>query len=307
VISAGVTSGVPLAGGNTSMSIVPLDRQAAVPEQGVQAAWRWTSDDYLATLKVPLIRGRFFVATDAGRPGIILSEQLAHRLWPDGADPVDRQIRLGNGRIYSVVGIVGDVRLTDLRAEQLAMYFQPVFAGNLTLAIRTAVEPASLVGPLRDSVKRLDPSQPLFTIQTMEDILDASTDRPLLQTTILMSFACLALLLGVVGVAGVVAYSVERRTPELAVRLALGATPAQAVRAAARDGVTASTIGLMLGLAGAWGLKTWTSALLYEVKPDDPLTFAAVAGVLLAVVVASCLLPARRVTRIDPALALRRQ
>src|SRR5262249_25549905 len=135
----------------------------------------------------------------------------------------------------------------------------------------------------------------------------ANAERSRLQTTLLTSFACLALLLGAVGVAGVVAYTVERREPDLALRLALGATPAAAMRNAARGALTASITGLLFGLLGAWALSQSFSGALYKVRTDDPSTFAGVAIVLLGVAIIACGLPARRASHIDPAAALKRE
>jgi len=263
---------------------------------------------YLRALRIPLRRGRLFEESDWKLQPIVLSEGLARRLWPDGSDPIDQQVRLGNGQVFTVVGIVGDVRMTDRRAEpEPAMYFRPFFLSTLTLAVRTTADPADVVRTLRETVKRIDPAQPLFNVRTMHEVLDANAERSRLQTALLTSFACLALLLGAVGIVGVVAYCVERRAPELALRLALGATPEAAMLNAARGGFTASVIGLGLGLLAARGLSHSLSSLLYKVQPDDPSTFAGVGIGLLVVAVMACWLPARRITRIDPAVALRQE
>jgi putative ABC transport system permease protein len=310
VVSAGVTSAIPLGGlGYTSMPIIPIERPRNVSEQGIQAAWRWATTDYLRTMQVPLKRGRFFNAGDSKRPAIILSESLAKRLWRDGTDPIDRQVRLGNGVVFTVVGIVGDIRLDNLRTEPRgAMYFQPDFGEpSLSIAIRTTTAPADFTASLREVIQRIDPAQPVFNVRAMDRILETNTERPRVQTTVLTSFAALALLLAAAGVAGVVAYTVERGTKELALRLALGATPAQAMRNAARRGLTASCIGLVLGLIGAWGLNQSLASLLFQVRPDDPLTFTAVATTLAGVTIVACWLPARRATRIHPAVALQQE
>jgi putative ABC transport system permease protein len=315
VVSAGVTSAIPMGGrGNTGMSIVPTPRPEDVPEQGVQALWRMATADYLRTMKVPLKLGRFFDASDAQRPGvipqrpaIILSERLVGTLWRDGSNPVGRQVILANGVTFTVVGVVGDVRLTDLRSDPIGtMYFQPG-AGNrgLSLAIRTSVPPETITYSLREIVKRIDPNQALFGVRTMDQIIEGSAERPRVQAMLLTAFAALALLLGTIGVAGVVAYTVERRSRDLAVRLALGATRTQAMRNAARGGMIASVAGLVFGLFGAWGLNRWLTSMLFQVRPDDPITFAAVAASLIAVALAACWLPARRAARIDPAIALK--
>ena len=178
------------------------------------------------------------------------------------------------------------------------MYFPPLYgARTFTLAVRTTASAAAMTGALRAAVKRIDLAQPLFDIRTMDQILENSADRPRLQTTLLTAFALLALVLGAVGVAGVVAYTVERRAPELAVRLALGSTPGQAMLRAARGGLLASGIGLAAGLATAWVFSRYWSDLLFEmykVRPDAPAMFAAVATGLGAVSVLAAWLPARR-------------
>lgn len=309
VVSAGITSGVPMSGVNTSMPVMPVEKQPGVPEQGIQASWRMATEDYFRALGIPLLRGRLFDAGDTKSPGIILSEDLVRRLWHDGASPVGRQVRLGNGIVFTVVGIVGDVKLTDVREEgpAAAMYFQPFFMSALTLTIRTTVDPAHLTSAVRNAVRRVDPAQPVSNVRTMDVIVESNIERSRLQTTLLAVFASLALLLGAIGVAGVVAYTVERRTPELAVRLALGATPGQALQIAARAGLIASLSGLASGLLGARALSETLSALLYKVRPDDPTTFASVGTALFAVSIGACWLTARRATRIDPATALKQE
>ena len=314
VVSAGLTSALPLAGSPTSMSIAPVEAE----DRRIQAIWRMTDEEYFNTLQVSLKRGRFFKATDGVQSGppavVILSETLARHLWPDTADVIGRKVNLVRADIVPggipVVGIVADVPL-DLQSGPVStMYFPPLYgARTLTLAVRTTASPTAITGALRAAVKRIDPAQPLFDIRTMDHILENSADRPRLQTTLLSTFAMLALILGAVGVAGVVAYTVERRAPELAVRLALGSTTGQAMLRAARGGLFASGVGLVIGVATAWILSRYWSDLLfqmYQVRPDAPSIFAAVGAALLAVTVLAAWLPARRATRIDPAVALRK-
>ena len=306
VLSVGLTSGIPMGGGNTGMPVAPVERSANVLQQGTHAAWRMVDTGYLRAMRIPLRRGRLFDESDSNISPIVLSESLARLLWSDGSDPIGRQVRLANTQIYTVTGIVGDVRMLNRSEEpEPAMYFMPAFLSTLTLTVRTAGDPAALARSLREAVQRIDPAQPIFNVRTMDEILEANSERSRLQTTLLVSFASLALLLGAIGIAGVVAYSVERRTPELALRLALGATPGAAMRNAANGGLSASLLGLVAGLIGAWVLSRSLASVLYKVRPDDPLTFAGVAIILLGVAVTACLLPARRATRIDPAAALK--
>jgi predicted permease len=308
VVSAGLTSALPLAGTPTSMSIAPIEAE----DRRIQVIWRMTDAEYLNTLGVPLKRGRFFTAADPERSAIIVSERLALQLWPDTADVIGRKVSVGSGDVIPlgipVIGVVGDVRQFELNDEPVStMYFPPAYgARTLTLAVRTAADPAAMAAALRAAVKRIDPAQPLFDIRTVDSVLETSADRPRLQTTLLTGFAMLALILGAVGIAGVVAYTVERRTPDLAVRLALGATAAQAMWHAARGTLLASAIGLLVGLAAALGLSRYWSTLLYGVQPDDPLTFAGVGTTLLAITLLATWLPARRATLIDPVIALKK-
>ena len=306
VVSAGVSNAVPLGSPNTSMSVVPVNRPPGVPERGFQALWRTASVGYLETLDVPLLRGRFFEPADLGRDAMILSERLARSLWPDGSDPVGRTVRLSNGSVYTIVGIAGDVRHAQLNAEPVGtMYFGSYYMRASTILVRTKGDPAAFAPALRQVIYKLDPQQPVDFIRTMEGIIEQNTERPYLQATLFGGFALMALLLGAIGVAGIVAYTVERRTQDLAIRLALGATPGHAMRSAAAGGLTAAAIGLAIGLAGAWALGSYLSTLLYQLQPHDLPTFAAVAGVLMGVAALACWLPARRVARIDPIVALR--
>jgi len=315
VVSAGLTSGVPMGGNNTSMSVVPIEKSAFGDGDGIKAAfetgaaiqafWRMATSEYFRTMQVPLRAGRLFDPLDS-RLQIVLSEQLARRLWPDGTDPLEREVKLGNGEVLTVVGIVGDVRLHDLRTEPMpTMYFPPFYLSALTLTVRTSGNPQDLAGPLREAVKRADPAQPLFNIRTMDHIVEANAERSRLQTTLLTAFACLALTLGAVGIAGVVAYTVERRALDLAVRLALGATPAQAMRNAASGALKASFMGLVVGLVAALALGQYFSNLLFNVRASDPATLALVALTLGLIALLASWLPARRASRIDPAVTMR--
>jgi putative ABC transport system permease protein len=298
-----------MAGNNPSMSIVPIERANNVPDERIQVLWRMVDAGYLRTLQVPLLSGRFFDASDRPLTVILLSQRLAQQLWPGVADVAGRQVRVGSGDVVTVVGVVGDVREVELAAEpESTMYFPPIYNSRaLTLALRTTSDPTDLTEPLRAAVRRVDPAQPLFDIRTMDRILELNAERPRFETALLTAFAILAIVLGMVGAAGVVAYTVERRRPELALRLAVGATPAQAMRHAARSGLIASVAGLILGLIGALGLSHYLSTLLYEIRAHDPWTFAAVAAGLLAVIVVTCFVPARRASLIDPATALRKE
>jgi putative ABC transport system permease protein len=314
VVSAGLSSGIPLTGNNPSMSIGPIDGAESVPQQRIQAFWHMVNAGYLRTLQVPVKRGRLFEPSDREQNPIVLSEKLVKQLWPENTDPIGRRVLVGGGDVatgftMTVIGVVADVRHLDLKEEpKSTMYLQPLFGSRaITLAVRTTSDPANLTAALRTAVKRVDPAQPLFDVRTMDRIVENNADTPRVQTALLTAFAVIALVLGAVGVAGVVAYTLERRMPELALRLALGATPVQEMSNAARGALTASAAGFVLGLLGAWGLSRYLFSLLYQVQPNDPSTFAIVGVALATVSILACWLPARRASRIEPALALKEE
>lgn len=307
VTSAAVTSEVPFGPIDTGMAVFPVPRPESVPEEGIQASWRLVTADYFQTMKIPLRRGRVFTRDEPPRV-MLLNEGLASRLWPGGEDPVDREVKLTNGQTFRVIGVVGDVRQVSLDEDPTpTMYLSTSLFlwPTMTLVVRTATEPTSLAPSIRQMVARVDPRQPVSDFQTLRTAVRTNAAAPRLNTVLLASFAGLALLLAVVGVAGVVGYAVGQRTRELAVRLALGSSPGQAVRYAMRGGLLICTIGILVGLGVALALGHALSSVLFGVGAYDPITFLATAVVLFAAAAFACWLPARRVAGISPSLTLR--
>ena len=310
VTSAGLASDAPLSGGDSVMYVAPLIPGGASSPTPVQASWRVVTSDFLQTLRIPLRRGRFFTDWEADRSKpAILSEGLARRLFPGGQDPIGRRIAVGDFRMeFTVTGVVGDVNQLSLSdGPRSTMYF-PVswsLADPMTLAVRSPVDPGRLAGAVRRSVQRIDPTQPLFAVRPMRELIDDSAAQPRLQSSLLAVFAGLALALGAIGVSGVVAYSVARRTPEIAIRMALGASSGRVVYEVTVAGLRFCLGGLAVGLAGAVLFARALSALLFQTGPYDALTFGATAAVLLASAVVACWLPGCRAARIQPATALR--
>ncbi|HXN49555.1 MAG TPA: FtsX-like permease family protein, partial [Bryobacteraceae bacterium] len=260
-------------------------------------------------LRIPLVRGRVFRDGEAGDP-VILGEGLARRLWPDGRDPLGRSVRIGRNRPRTVVGVVADVRhllLTDDPAPALYIPTSWTLWDPMIVVVRTPGDPLRLASALRRSVAKLDPQQPVFDVQTMEDLVEANSADQRLDTFLVGAFALLALMLGVVGVAGVISYAVVQRTPEMAVRMALGATPGGIVRTVMAGGLRMCAAGLVPGLVGAYLLGRAMAGILFQVQPDDPAILGAVAGVLLTASLVASWLPARRIAGIDPVIALRKE
>jgi putative ABC transport system permease protein len=308
VDAAGMSSEVPFGDNTTEMPVVPAGGFQDAAEKSIQANWRIATAGYFRAMQIPLRRGRVFAQSNEQRMSMILSEGLARRLWPRGEDPVGRRVQLGNRQIYTIVGVVGDVRQLGLAQDPTpTMYMSTSWylLPTMTLAVRTTTEPATLVSAIRQAVLRLDPHQPVSGFQTMRSAIAANAAAPRLNTVLVASFAGLALVLAVVGVAGVVGYSVGQRTREIAVRLALGASPGQAVRHVMRGGLAVCVLGILCGIGAALALGRTLSSVLFGVAAHDPLTLLATTIALFAAAAVACWLPARRAARISPSLTLR--
>jgi len=307
--TVGFASNVPFGGGNTMMDVARLDDAPADGRQAVQSSWRIVTPGYFPTMRIPLVRGRIFRDREAGDP-VILGAGLARRLWPDGRDPIGRSVRIGRNKPRMVVGVVADVRqlvLTDDPAPTLYIPTSWTLWDPMIVVVRTPGDPVQLASALRHAVAKLDPQQPIFDVETMDELIEANSAGPRLDTFLVGAFALLALMLGVVGVAGVVSYAVVQRTPEMAVRMALGATPGGIVRTVMAGGLRMCAAGLLPGLVGAYLLGRAMAGILFQVQPDDPAILGAVAGVLLAASLVASWLPARRIASIDPVIALRKE
>lgn len=277
---------------------------------------------YLQALSIPLIRGRYFTPED--RAGslrvIIVSDGLAKRYWP-GENPIGKRIKWGPPESHSpwltVVGVVADVKQGPLDSPTQPHTYQPfaqlndaavnTIARSLNLAVLAAGSTASLTAALRAQLQALDPGVPLTNVRTMDAILARSMSPRRFTTLLLVAFALAALLLASIGLYGVVAYSVSRRTHEFGIRLALGAQKGDLLRQVIRQGSVLALAGVGIGLVGAVSLTRFLSSLLYDVKPTDPLTFAAVSFILIAVALLASYAPARRAANVDPLVALRHE
>jgi predicted permease len=275
------------------------------------------STDFFRTFSVPLLRGRDFNATDAGQgvSTVIVNEAFVRRYWP-GQDAVGK--RLYNGgfggqpstEVWEVVGVARDLASRELQTAPQPTMFRPLLQWrdkSLTLALRTGLEPATTIPALRGLVKSIDASVPVFNVRTLAQQRDGSLALPRMAATLLSGFGVLALLLATLGIYGVLAYSVSRRTREIGVRMALGAQVAGVLRLVLRQGLGLAGVGLMLGLAGAFGATRLLRGFLYGVQPLDLMTFAAVVVLLAVVAFVACWLPARRAARVNPMTALRNE
>jgi predicted permease len=290
-----------------------LEGQTA-PEQRLSADNRAVSPNYYEVMGIPLRRGRIFTEHDRlEQPGVvIINEAMARRTWA-GEDPIGKRIVVyiaGREFPVTVVGVVGDSRQLDLeQAVAPEMNFPMAQMAQVlrrfNLIVRAKAEPLDLVPAIRAEVGKLDSQLPLYNVATMQAAVDQTVSVRRFALCLLGIFAAVALLLAVSGIYGVLAHSVAQRTSEIGVRMALGAAPADVLRLIFGQGGKLALTGIGIGLIASYLLTQFLRTLLYVVNPTDPLTFAAVAVVLLVTVLLACWIPARRASRVDPIVALR--
>jgi predicted permease len=311
--SAGGVFGLPLGAMHLAGDIT-IEGQAP-PPPGSTPAKVVVAGDYFRALGIRLIRGRFFDEDDSvSTPHVaIISQGLARRFWPHSS-AIGKRLKPGfsHDSWYRIVGVVGDVKTSDLSEESpLTLYLPyeqaPVLflMRDLTLVVRTVSSPESSIAPSRYAIRAVDPELPVFDVATMEQLVYRSASEPRFAALLLGIFAALALVLASVGIYGVISYSVNQRTHEIGIRIALGASKANVLRLVLGQGIVLTIIGVGIGIAGAFGLTRFLSSMLYGVRPTDPLTFIGVSLILIGVALLACYVPARRATKVDPMVALR--
>ena len=281
----------------------------------------WTTPGHLDALGIRLLRGRFIDEHDTlgSQPVAVIDEELA-RLYFPGEDPIGQSFE-GDPESgipdYQIVGVVshvknygldspGPVQAEMYRARaQVPLKFQPLLSDRVTLLVRTSGEPESMAAAVRRAVQEVDPNQPVYGVQTMEQVVSDSVASQKLSMLLLLLFAAVAVVLAAVGIYGVMSYAVAQRTHEIGVRMALGAQGGDVLRMVVRQGMLLVLAGVGVGLLGAVALTRLMSSLLYGVSATDPLTFAGVPLLLVVIALLACLVPARRATKVDPMEALR--
>jgi putative ABC transport system permease protein len=306
-------------GGASIMGGFAVEGLPRLPRGGSWVLKPAVSPGYFQTMGIPVVRGRAFTERDTEQaPGVaIVTDSLARLLWP-GADPIGKRLKIGFGRPeeqpwLSVVGVVSEVKQTALaEATPQAVYVpllqapQPFLLRDLTFVVRTiAPDPLGLAPLVRREIRQVDPNLPFDRVQTMREVLGDSVAEPRFRSALLGAFAATALALVAVGILGVLASAVTRRTREIGVRMALGAQKGGVLRLVVGQALRLTVAGLAIGLIGAVALTRLLSTFLFDVGPNDPATFVASALVLMGTALAASYLPARRAATVDPLAALR--
>jgi predicted permease len=314
VKSAGVTTVLPMSGNQQSGSFTIEGRQVAANESSPHGdRWR-ASPDYFKAMNIPLVRGRYFTESDtADAPGVaIIDETMAKKYWPN-EDPVGKRISFEGGqqnrRWREIVGIVGHVRSVALEGDSRVQYYVPYAQSTQSvvfLAVRAEEgDPTALAGAVRNVIRGIDADLPVYKVTTMERLVADSLAQRRFSVFLFGIFATLALVLAVVGLYGVMSYTVLQRTHEIGLRMALGAQARDILRMVIKQGLSLVAIGLVIGLLGAFALTRLMASLLYGVSAADPLTYAGIALLLAGVAFIASYIPAHHATRVDPMIALR--
>jgi len=285
----------------------PLRAGETPPLSGIRAG----STGYFRTLGIPLIKGRLFAATDNDKAPlvVVINQALARHRWA-GDDPIDKRVSFDNGKTWAtIVGIVGDTKEFSLSQESADVIYQPIEQNPAvgSVLVRTASDPLLLGNQVRRAIYEVDPQTAIANFETLEEARSDTLASPRVTANLLGLFAILALVIAATGIGGILALSVSQRMHEIGVRLALGAQPGDVLTMVIRQGMALVVAGLVLGVVGALFIMRPLKALLFEVTPADPLTFAVVCALLGLSAFAACYVPARRATRIDPLIALRHE
>lgn len=331
VQAAAAASGLPLGNNGWQTSFIvdgrPMPDRTQIPLMEACAV----TPDYFRAMNIPLIRGRYFDEHDdrsflvgqdltklkegqkqtAGLNVVIIDEEFARRYWPN-EEAVGKRIRLGgspDGQLLTVVGVVGRVKMESLSQDsnrvQGYLAAAQTAPSGMTVILKAAGDPNTLLASAREQVKAIDSDQPIYNIRSMNDIRAESVAPERLNLTLLSIFAGIALVLAIVGIYGVMSYSVTQRTHEIGIRMAIGAQPRDVFRMILGHGLLLTLIGIGAGLVGAFVLTRLMAAMLFGVKPTDPLTFSGVALLLTVVALLACYIPGRRATKVDPVNSLR--
>jgi putative ABC transport system permease protein len=323
VVAGGLTTSIPFGKVYSNSVILAEGYQLAPGESLISPNRVKVSDGYFEAMGVTLKAGRFIDArdTETAPRAVVVDEQLAHKFWP-GADAIGRRMYFPSGpdrgltpppesEWLTVVGVVNEMRLRGIGSNAVAGLFGTYFLSfrqfperHVTFALRTEQDPPALISAVRATIARIDPDLAFYDVRPMDTLMDRALVDRRTTTLLAIAFAAVALLLCGIGVYGVLAYDVRQRSREIAIRMALGADRTTIVGMVLRQGTFVATVGVLLGLGGAWLLRRTVESQLYQVGPTDPFVASVVTAVVLIVAVLACALPARRAASTQPTAAL---
>ena len=329
--STAAASGLPL-GNNGWQSGFRIEGQPEPPrDQTPLVELCLVTPDYFKAMNIPVLRGRVFTDTDnrshlagqdlsklndderavRGLNKIVIDEEFARRYWPN-EDPIGKRVLFGgneNPRKLEVIGVVGRVKMESLNQNSDRVQGYYAFNQNppsgMTVIMKGASDPNQLISSVRAAIKQIDPDQPIYSVRTMDEIRAESVANERLNLTLLSLFAGIALVLAIVGIYGVMSYSVTQRTHEIGIRMAVGARPRDVFTMILGHGMKLALIGVVIGLIGAFILTRLMASMLFGVEPTDATTYAGIAVLLIAVSLLACYLPGRRATKVEPTVSLR--
>jgi putative ABC transport system permease protein len=331
VEATAAASGLPLGNNGWQTGFVIDGRPRPPRDQTPLMEACLVTPDYFRAMNIPLKRGRYFTDHDdrsslagkdlsqleeverdvAAMNAIVIDEEFARRYWPN-EDPVGKRIAMGGEKhpmLLTVLGVVGRVKMEGLGQDSNRVQGYFAFAQNpsddMTVVVKASGDPNQLIAAVRQQVKTIDPDQPIYSVRTMDEIRAESVAPERLNLTLLSIFAGIALVMAIVGIYGVMSYSVTQRTHEIGIRMAIGAQPRDVFRMIIGQGMMLALIGVGLGLVGAFALTRLMATMLFGVEPTDPATFAAIAVLLTGVALVACYVPGRRATKVDPVVSLR--
>lgn len=314
VESAGLTSHLPVdeMGSNANITV---EGKTYPPNEGPLVEFRVVDENYFKTTNIPLLRGRLFSKAqgDDNQPVIVINEAMAKQIWPN-EDPIGKRIGDDDLRV-SVIGVVGNVKnygllkptIPELYAPYKLKNFWPDMRWNMRLLVRSTVDDSNIAAAVRHEVQAVDPGQPIYAVNSMNLVLENTVKDKSVNTTLLSVFAGVSLLLAVIGVYGVMSYTVAQHTREIGIRMALGAQPRSILKLIVGRGLVLVSVGAVVGVFASFGLTRFIENMLFGVTPTDPLTFVMIVALLGFVALLACLIPAQRAMRVDPIVVLRHQ
>jgi putative ABC transport system permease protein len=315
VTSAGMVMNLPLSGASMNRGFHVEGRQEPKPDENIAMDYQVVSPDYFSTLEVPIISGRGLNSadTETSQRVIVVNQAMARRYWPN-EDPVGKRMAIGESSKdtswRTIVGVVGDMRHASLSDPATPCgfidYRQDLESWpRMAFVIKGRADAVGLTSAVRKELNAIDPAQPVYALEPLEKLLDTSVAQRRFVMSLIGSLALVALLLAMIGVYGVLSFSVSERTHEIGIRMALGAKTRDVVTMVLGQGMRVAVVGMVIGLGSAFAVTRFLSSLLFEVSATDWRTFAIVGLLLGGVALIACYLPARRATKVDPLVALR--